>query len=49
MKTQAKADEMSLNFGGGSYGYARQNFSLNKSSENFEYNITTRYSNTILY
>lgn len=39
VNTQAKADEMSLNFAGGSYGYGRQNFSLNKSTENFEFNI----------
>ena len=39
VKTQAKADETSLNFSGGSYGYARQNFSLNKSNKNFEFNI----------
>ena len=39
VNTQAKVDELSLNFGGGSYGYARQNFSLNKNTKNFEFNI----------
>lgn len=39
VKTQAKADEISFNVGGGSYGYARQNISINKTTDNFEFNI----------
>ena len=39
VNTQAKANEISLNLGAGSYGFARQNFSVNQNKKNFDFNI----------